>query len=131
MGIYSLGGKTMDYPFGNRIEADQLSKTIEQLKKQFVKDGQADNILIWNSFKIKPRLVQYDNVKSLNVPNTDNLFFYLERQNEMYITKFNDICKYVDQLEPWEEIDAYIFDDSFKWVIAITHEENLLLVIGL
>ena len=41
------------------------------------------------------------------------------------------VCKYVEELEPWEYIDAYVFDDTFSWLFVITHEELKCLVVGL
>lgn len=49
---------------------------------------------------------------------------------ELYKTNFGEIGEYVNQLEPWEEIDAEIFDESMKWVIVITHED-ISLIFGL
>lgn len=46
-------------------------------------------------------------------------------------SSFTDVCKYVDELEPWEYIDAYVFDDTFTWLFAITHEDLKCLIIGL
>ena len=48
------------------------------------------------------------------------VFYYDERTDSLFESYFNEICKNVSQLEPWEEIDALIFDDTF------THEEFLI-----
>lgn len=57
-------------------------------------------------------------------------YFFSERVEELYKTNFGEIGEYVNQLEPWEEIDAEIFDESMKWVIVITHED-ISLIFGL
>ena len=45
----------------------------------------------------------------------------------IYHVTFGEIRRLVAKLEPWEEIDAEIFDDSFVWFVAITHEDIVLL----
>ena len=41
----------------------------------------------------------------------------------MYTAKFKEIVDYINRLEPWEEIDAEIFDDLLRWYICVTHED--------
>ncbi|MCL2151267.1 MAG: hypothetical protein FWH50_03490, partial [Coriobacteriia bacterium] len=56
-------------------------------------------------------------------PSDSLVYIYLDRTEELFLTQFSDICSYVDELEPWDEIDAVIFDETLDWVIAITHED--------
>ena len=49
----------------------------------------------------------------------------------LYQTYFNNVVSFVENLEEWEDIDAYIFDVSMEWIIAITHEDNKILCIGI
>jgi len=65
-----------------------------------------------------------EKLRNQDVPNSDNLLFFLERQDEMYRTTFKDICEFVD--ETLWSYDAYIFDDNFEWVIVVTHEDICL-----
>lgn len=45
------------------------------------------------------------------------------RIEELYITCYEEICRFIGSLEPWEEIDAVIFDRTMEWTIAVTHED--------
>lgn len=84
---------------------------------------------LWNCLKVKRICLEFEEARKLCIP--ESVIFYLERQNEVYSTTFNDICEYIDALEPWEYIDAYVFDNTFDWLLAITHEELKCLLIGL
>lgn len=79
--------------------------------------------------RVKTKCLEFEEARKLAVPIS--VILYLERQNEVYNTTFKDICKYVDELEPWEYIDAYVFDDTFSWLFIITHEELKCLVVEL
>ena len=48
----------------------------------------------------------------------------------MYLSDFENLRSFIINLEPWDEVDAEIFDDSMEWVIAVTHED-LSIVLGL
>lgn len=86
---------------------------------------------MWNYFKYKPRLVLFEKIDSLGVKGGQNVYFYLERQKELFITTFQDIIEFVEVFEPWDEVDAYIFTEKMDWIIAITHEDNKLLCINI
>ena len=60
-----------------------------------------------------------------------NVFFYDERNKVLLSTTLEDIIDAVEGFQPWEGIDAYVFEDNMNWVIAITHEDNLILCLGL
>lgn len=47
----------------------------------------------------------------------------------LYSASFGAVVDYVEQLELWEDIDAYLFDRTMDWVVAITHED-VTLVLG-
>lgn len=44
----------------------------------------------------------------------------------MYATKLEDVVTYILELEPWELVDACVFNREMKWVLAVTHEDVLL-----
>lgn len=50
-----------------------------------------------------------------------------ERLNTLYSNNFEEVCSYVEQLEPWEDIDCLIFDKELNWFIGITHNEMILI----
>lgn len=41
----------------------------------------------------------------------------------MFLTDFEDVRNFINNFEPWDKVDAEIFDDSLEWVIAVTHED--------
>jgi hypothetical protein len=123
--------KMIEFINGEYINKDEASIIKQVLKTKFVGDINIEGNLMWNLFNQKPKLMSFVDVKSLQIPNYDKVYFYLERQDKMYKTEYSNILKYVEDLEPWEEIDGYIFDHNYNWVIAITHEDNQILVIGL
>ena len=79
--------------------------------------------LLWCNFKDECKIYSTDKLFKFNIKISNNIYFYSERTQEMYFTDFNDVCSFVNNLEPWDVIDAEIFDDSLEWVIAITHED--------
>ena len=48
----------------------------------------------------------------------------------MYSVPYVQVCELVASLEPWEEIDVEIFDNSYEWFIAITHD-NVTMIYGI
>ena len=86
---------------------------------------------MWNYFKHKPRLVLFEKIDSLGVKGGQKVYFYLERQKELFVTTFQDIIEFVEEFEPWDEMDAYIFTEKMDWIIAITHEDNKLLCVNI
>lgn len=108
-------------------------KVLSRYIKQFVDDSfsRYDKTngginLMWCNFKRKDG--EHLPIDCLNeqMNASKKVFYYDERTDSLFESYFNEICKNVSQLEPWEEIDALIFDDTFTWTIAITHEEFLI-----
>ena len=44
----------------------------------------------------------------------------------MYATKMEEVITYILELEPWDQVDACVFNREMKWVLAVTHEDALL-----
>lgn len=112
-------------------------RVLDQLMENFVKkdfcffDESKRRNLLWCHFiNRNDKVFPTEELVNIKLPKDHDVFFYSERVEELYKTNFGEICEYVIQLEPWEEIDAEIFDDSMKWVIAITHED-ISLIFGL
>lgn len=64
-----------------------------------------------------------DEFEKIPIVSSAEVYFYSERDKKMYTAKFKEIADYIGGLEPWEEIDAEIFDGSFQWFICVTHED--------
>ncbi|MBP1967528.1 hypothetical protein [Paenibacillus aceris] len=80
--------------------------------------------LIWNSLRNKPQVVTFEN--AINWNEQGELIFYLERQRELFKAKTADVKIFFENIEPWLEIDAYLFDLSYSWLTAFTHEDTIL-----
>ena len=79
--------------------------------------------LIWCNFleeyKVYSTEELFQSQLKINVP----VYFYSERTRELFLTNFEDVHNYVNSLEPWDEVDAEVFDESLEWIIAVTHED--------
>lgn len=77
----------------------------------------------------RPRRLPTEEIAQLGIPRDKKVFFYSERIRMLYSASFGAVVDYVEQLELWEDIDAYLFDRTMDWVVAITHED-VTLVLG-
>lgn len=111
------------------ISDDTLkTKVLKKMREKFVKTEITG--LMWNAFIEKPKCFHFDKIDTLKIPMDKEIFFYLERQGILYKTTIENIINMIAELEPWEEVDAYAFDQDMQWIVAITHE-NVLLTIGI
>ena len=116
----------------NKLEKRITDKLLEDFKKKFIAadydpHNQEISRLLWCNLSCETRMIPTENFQSISLDKNKKVYFYDERRNEMYGVLFSEICEYIDNSEPWEEIDAEIFDDSYEWFIAITHEDFSLL----
>jgi len=133
MGIYFLEVINIYFEkYIKEIIGTKKDEVLFEFQKKFVNiEKKKKNILIWNSFIETPRCYSFEEIFNINIPDNKELNFFLERQNKLYVTTLQSIIDFIDNFESWDEIDAYIFDETMIWVVAITHEDNLLLVLGL
>lgn len=120
-----------EYTYGEKLSSKRLLYYKNMIIKEFAREYDIKTNRLWNCLRSKPICLEFEEARKLDIPNSNDLVFYLERQNEVYNTTFEEICKYVNELEPWEDIDAYIFDETFQWIFAITHEDLKCLILGL
>ena len=102
---------------------------IERFQDRYVDRKRLRQVgLMWNSFlpQYKPRYLPTEKIAQLRIPRDKKLFFYSERIRMLYAASFGAVVDYVEQLEPWEDIDAYLFDRTMDWVVAVTHEDAIL-----
>lgn len=81
--------------------------------------------LLWNSLKdeIDTRCFSFSRLVSLSFLKYKTLFLYNEREKALYQIEWKGIVDFIDGLEPWEDIDFLVFDNSFSWFAAVTHED--------
>ena len=107
---------------------------IERLRDRYVDRERLKRVgLMWNAYRPEypRRCLPFEKITDLGIPEDQKLFFYSGRDKMLYTAKLNAVVEYVHQLEPWECIDTYLFDKSMDWVAAITHEDCLLVCLGI
>ena len=112
--------------------AKQVSQTVAYgILKDFVenyvdKEKLQKYGLMWNSFVQKPKCVPMEEIRDIPILPEDRVFFYDERDKSLYATKMEEVVTYILKLEPWDQVDACVFNREMKWVLAVTHEDVLL-----
>ena len=102
---------------------------IERFRDRYVDRKRLRQVgLMWNSLlpQYEPRCLPTEEIAQLGIPRDKKVFFYSERIRMLYAASFGAVVDYVEQLEPWEDIDAYLFDGTMDWVVAVTHEDAIL-----
>lgn len=82
--------------------------------------------LMWNSFARKPKCISMEEIRDIPIPPEDRVFFYDERDKTLYATKMEEVVTCILKLEPWDQVDACVFNREMEWVLAVTHEDALL-----
>lgn len=113
------------------IKKNKLKQAI--LERFANKDVLVHNYLIWNSFNQKPKVSKSKHElavlpKNITIKPSQSLFFFNERLDKFYAIKYSEFLKIIRSLEPWEELDAYLFDESMQWIIAHTHDRDILVI---
>ena len=124
--------KELVYNEKNKFDDKTAEKILNSFKKKFIAadydpHNQKISRLLWCNLSCETRMIPTEDFQSISLDKNKKVYFYDERRNEMYGVLFLEICEYIDDFEPWEEIDAEIFDDSYEWFIAVTHEDFSLL----
>ena len=81
---------------------------------------------MWNSFVQKPKCIPMEEIRDISIPPEDRVFFYDERDRALYAARMGEVVTYILELEPWDQVDACVFNREMKWVLAVTHEDVLL-----
>jgi hypothetical protein len=113
------------------IDEIEESKIVNNLIEKYIDMSILEQrILLWNSFKEEYKeckcIISLSQLKEINIPNRNNLYIYLDRNRKLFQGSFEIISGFYEQQEPWEETDITIFDESFKWLIAFTHEDEIV-----
>ena len=102
---------------------------IERFQNRYVDRKRLRQVgLMWNSFlpQYELRCLPTGEIAQPGISRDEKLFFYSERIRTLYAASFGSVVDYVGQLEPWEDIDAYLFNGTMDWVVAVTHEDVIL-----
>ena len=110
----NINGKKQEESYKDVV----ISKYIEAFLKKgycFIDNKTRGRNLMWcNYARERDKIIATEELEKIELQDKKDLFFYLERTEELYIADYEEICKYVSSLEPWEEIDAVIFDKTLE-----------------
>lgn len=125
----------MQENIGGILDRQTANELMEIFKRKFVvhnynPKSQKISSLLWCNLSCDVRTMPLETLKNIRLAPDARVCCYNERSRKMYDTTFGQVCEFISKLEPWEETDIEIFDLSFKWLIAITHED-FLMVYGL
>lgn len=112
---------------GDKVEFNEADRIQDKFKKIYIDKSYPERILFINHLNRYDETIPFERLREVNIPKEKSLFMYHERLKTIYITNFEQICLYVEQLEPWEEIDCLIFDEEFSWFLGLNHSEEVLL----
>lgn len=115
-----------------RIDKAAADQILKKFKNRFVisdydPGNQRRSWLLHCNLSCETRQIATEDFESIPFDRKKKVYFYSERHRKMYQVTFAEVCRLVAGLGPWEDIDAEIFDDSYEWLIAITHEDVTLL----
>ena len=67
-----------------------------------------------------------EEIRDIPILPEERVFFYDERDRVLYAAEMEEVVTYILELEPWDQVDACIFNREMQWVLAVTHEDALL-----
>lgn len=72
-----------------------------------------------------PKSIGKMKMKNMVIGYRKKVYFYDDRCRTLFLTYYENICLFIEQLEPWEEVDCLIFNNTFKWIIGYNHEDEI------
>lgn len=112
---------------GVKVETKEAEKVLGKFKDRYINKSYPERVLFINHLNKYDKTISFDNLHEIHIDNEKSLYMYHERLKTLYITNFKQICLYVEQLEPWEEIDCLIFDEELNWFLGLNHDEKVLI----
>lgn len=112
-----------------RFTAAEASSILARFIKRYVDTEKLQKyILLWNSLfdGLTVKCLPIDEIENLPFEPDKAVLFYDERQKIFCSTTIKDVIDYVQSFDPWDEVDACLFDQDMDWAAAITHEDRLL-----
>jgi len=114
---------------GTKLNENEREEIKKKLTDNFFAREWSERERLWTAFKVDyEKRINIDEVPDLDIPASKKLFFFDESDNEIYLTTFKAICELVDDMSNRYFVDGYIFDETFEWVIATTHEDVCFVV---
>ncbi|HEY5298660.1 MAG TPA: hypothetical protein VIK59_12140 [Verrucomicrobiae bacterium] len=69
-----------------------------------------------------------DDLSNLPILEASKVYAFYENTDELYLTTIKAMVHYLKNREPWEDYDICIFDSSFNWCLAVSHEDKYVWV---
>ncbi len=115
----------------NKMDKEAAGELLGRFKDRFITadydpKNQKRCWLLWANLACEAKWISTEDFESIPFSRENMVYFYSERDCQMFRVPFAEVCELVAGMEPWEEVDAEIFDDSCEWMIAITHEDETL-----
>jgi hypothetical protein len=67
-------------------------------------------------------------IKSRAFRSMKTLFVLFESPNKLYIASGEEVFQFYDRLEPWEDYDFCVYDETLNWCIGVTHNDDVLVI---
>ncbi|WBW95234.1 hypothetical protein [Oceanirhabdus sp. W0125-5] len=112
---------------GQTLDPQKTNQILEKFREKHVNDTYPERILMINHLKNLEKRLPVERLRDIVIPKQQNIYMYHERMKNLYLTNANIIFEYIEQLEPWEDVDCIIFDEKLEWYLGINHSEELLL----
>lgn len=115
------------YP-GSMVDIDVAKPIINKFVRTYrgcLYDGMPDNV---------PTACTLDGEKDSSVFDSEifrskkSLYVLFESPYELYIASGEEIFQFYHALEPWEDYDFCVYDETLNWCIGVTHNEDVLVI---
>ncbi len=78
-----------------KIEECNQIKILEEVNNNFLDKDYPEKILMINHLRDVDIILKVEHIRSIDVPNIDNIYVYHERLTELYQTDYNSVCEYM------------------------------------
>lgn len=58
----------------------------------------------------------------------DNVYLFFDYDKDLRLLTAHQVLDFYENLEPWEDYDFCIFDETLKWCIGVTHNDDVIVV---
>jgi hypothetical protein len=119
------------------IDLELKKKVMDRFIGKFIQDGfsfwdeKDGRKLLWCCFRENYNcdkvIIKTIDIPKIEIPTDLPIYVYFDRSEDLFLSTFSDYCKSLLNLEEWEYTDTEIFNESFEWVIAVTHDDLSIL----
>lgn len=120
--------------FEKVIDAKESKEILKQYTAKFINskytvwnDKYNCPNLPWCYFKGETKMLDIDNISAVNIHSDEIVYCHDERQKILYQTTYEKIYNFIVCLEPWQEVDIELFNETLDWTMAVTHEGEIIL----